>query len=86
MVEVVVEGTVDPESRWFMDYGDILSVCEPVRLDLDHKVLNEIPGLEAGTAEILSVYIWNRILDQVPGLKAVVVHETSTSSCTYFGP
>ncbi len=85
-VEIIVEGDVDPERYWFVDYGDILAACEPVRRDLDHKVLNDMPGIESGTSEMLSVYIWNRIVEAVPGLKGVVVHETDTSSCTYFGP
>lgn len=85
VVDVVIYGEVDPQARWFVDYGDILLACEPIRQDLDHKTINDVPGLEAGTAEMMSVYIWNRLKDKLPGLKAVVVHETSTSSCTYYG-
>ncbi len=85
-VEVVVEGEIDPQRGWFVDYGDILRFCEPLRKELDHHILNDIPGLEAGTAEILSVFIWKRLAPVVPGLKAIVVHETETSSCTCFGP
>jgi len=85
VVEIVVEGEIDPERMWFVDYGDILSQCEPVRKELDHKTINEIPGLESGTAESLSIFIWNRVVGQVKGLKEVIVRETTTSSCTYRG-
>lgn len=85
VVEVVVEGEVDPRSKWFVDYGVIEDACKPVRNELDHALINNIPGLEAGTAEMLSVYIWNRLKGTVPGLKAVTVRETPTSSCTYRG-
>jgi len=85
VVEIVVEGEVDPDSNWVIDYGDILKICEPVRATLDHKVLNDIPGLEAGTAEMLSVFIWKAVRDSLPDLKAVTVKETDTSSCTYRG-
>jgi len=85
VVEVCVEGEVDPQRRWVVDYGDILAACEPVKHRLDHHLINEIEGLEAGTAESLSVFIWNAIRDALPGLKEVVVRETATSSCTYRG-
>lgn len=85
VVEIVVEGDIDPQHQWYMDYGDILARCEPVKKELDHKTINEIPGLEAGTAELLSVYIWERIVGKMPGLMEVVVRETDTSSCTYRG-
>jgi 6-pyruvoyltetrahydropterin/6-carboxytetrahydropterin synthase len=85
VVEVVVEGEVDPVRGWFIDYGEIARVCEPIRIELDHKLLNEVPGLEAGTAEMLALHFWNRIAGRLPGLREVVVRETPTSSCTYRG-
>ena len=85
VVEVVVVGEVDPNHRWLIDYGEILSICAPVRKQLDHKLINDIPGLESGTAEDLSVFIWNAVVDHLPGLMEVTVKETTTSSCTYRG-
>lgn len=85
VVDVVVEGEIDPQRKWFVDYNDILAQCEPVKRRLDHSVINQIPGLEAGTAEMLSVYIWEELKGKVPGLKEIVVRETATSSCTYRG-
>jgi len=84
-VEVTVEGEVDPQSQWFVDYGHLMQVCEPVRQELDHRTLNDLPGLEAGTAEMLAVFIWRRIEGRLAGLKEVTVRETATSSCTYRG-
>jgi 6-pyruvoyltetrahydropterin/6-carboxytetrahydropterin synthase len=85
VVEVAVEGEVDPKHRWLIDYGEILRICEPVKNQLDHKLINEIPGLESGTAEDLSIFIWNAVVDKLPGLKEVTVRETITSSCSYRG-
>lgn len=85
VVDVVVEGEVNPDRSWFIDYNDILALCEPVRLRLDHHTVNDIPGLESGTAEMLSIYIWNELKPKLTGLKEIVVHETTTSSCTYRG-
>ncbi len=85
VVEVVVEGEIDPERKWFIDYNEILAKCEPIRKALDHKTINDIPGLEAGTAEMLSIFVWRELEGSLPGLKAVTVSETSSSSCTYRG-
>ncbi len=85
LVEIVVEGEVDNHAKWVVDYGDILKACAPVKARLDHKVINEIPGLEAGTAEMLAVFIWEEVKDLLPDLKAVTVKETDSSSCTYRG-
>ncbi len=85
VVEVAVEGQIDATHRWLVDYGEILRLCEPVKARLDHKLVNEIPGLESGTAEDLSVYIWNELKPVLPQLTAVTVRETATSSCTFRG-
>lgn len=85
VVEVAIEGDLDPKRRWLLDYGEILRLCEPIKRQLDHKLVNEIPGLESGTAEDLSIFIWNGLKPQLPLLTAVTVRETSTSSCTYRG-
>jgi len=85
VVEVVVEGEVDPKRQWLIDYGELVRICEPVRAELDHSLINDIPGLEAGTAEQLALFFWERIVNSIPGLKEVVVRETATSSCTYRG-
>jgi len=60
-VEVQVEGKVDPETGWLLDYGDIRDAIEPLRLQLDHYYLNEIQGLENATSENLCAWIWDRL-------------------------
>ena len=52
---------------------------------LDHRCLNEIPGLENPTSEEVSRWIWNAISDNVPDLIAIVVAETCTARCVYHG-
>lgn len=51
---------------------------------LDHRCLNEVPGLENPTSEELSRWIWNALAD-VSALSAVVVAETCTARCIYYG-
>ena len=84
-VTVHVEGPVDQELGWVMDFGEIKEVFEPIRAELDHYYLNEIQGLENPTSEVLSRWIWDRLTIVLPGLSAVTVGETCTSGCTYRG-
>lgn len=84
-VEVVVEGDVDPETGWFLDYGVIRGQVEPLRAKLDHNYLNEIPGLENPTSEQIARWIWERLLPGLPSLTKVVVQETCESRCEYEG-
>lgn len=85
-VVVHVEGPVDEELGWVIDFGDISSVVKPVIADLDHYYLNDIPGLENPTSEVLAQWIWERLGPSLPLLSAIVVRETCTSGCVYRGP
>ena len=58
---------------------------QPVLDRLDHYYLNEIPGLENPTSELLARWIWDRVAPSLPELSQVVVHETCTSGCVYRG-
>jgi 6-pyruvoyltetrahydropterin/6-carboxytetrahydropterin synthase len=83
-IEVAVRGPVDPHTGWLIDFGEIGERLEPVRQSLDHRVLNEIEGLENPTAEHLAAWIWNR-LSGLTGLSRVSVYETESSACHYRG-
>ncbi len=85
-VEVVVEGEVDAAKGYLIDYGDIKRVIKPIEEALDHRVLNEIEGLENPTSEVIAGWVWDRASRELPGLSEVVVHETCTSRCEYRGP
>ena len=56
-----------------------------VGLRLDHHYLNDIPGLENPTSEVLARWIWQRLKPQLPELSQVRVHETCTCGCIYRG-
>jgi len=84
-VVVHVEGPVDPEAGWVLDFAEVRDACEPLRERLDHRYLNDIDGLENPTSEHLAQWIWQRLEPSVPGLAAVTVRETCTSGCTYRG-
>jgi len=83
-VEVHVSGDVGAMSGWVMDFADIKAAFVPLADQLDHRYLNEVPGLENPTSEVLARWIWLRLADQLP-LSAVAVRETCTAGCIYRG-
>jgi 6-pyruvoyltetrahydropterin/6-carboxytetrahydropterin synthase len=69
-----------------MDFAEIKTAFQPLYDQLDHHYLNDIPGLENPTSEVLAVWIWERLKPVLPLLSVVVVRETCTSGCEYRGP
>ncbi|MBU6208691.1 MAG: 6-carboxytetrahydropterin synthase QueD [Planctomycetes bacterium] len=85
-VDVVVEGPLDPARGYLVDYGDIKRAVAPLQDELDHRLLNDLPGLANPTSEMLAVWVWDRLQPVLPMLAEVIVHETCTSRCEYRGP
>ena len=84
-VEVRVGGEVDPGAGWVMDFAELKAAFAPLHDQLDHRYLNEVPGLANPTSEVLARWIWDRLTGALP-LTAVVVRETCTSGVVYRGP
>ena len=62
---------MDETTGWLLDFGDITAVVEPIiRAELDHRSLNDVPGLENPTAEMLCRWLWRRLLPHFDGLAA----------------
>jgi 6-pyruvoyltetrahydropterin/6-carboxytetrahydropterin synthase len=85
VIDVAVEGPIDPELGWLIDFAEIDDKVQPLIKKLDHQVLNEIEGLANPTSELLAVWLWQRLAGTLPGLAEVVVSETQTSRCVYRG-
>jgi len=84
-VEIAVAGPCDPRLGWVMDYADLSAAFKPLWEKLDHYYLNEIPGLENPTSEMLAIWIWKKLKPKLPLLNEVVVAETCQSRCVYRG-
>lgn len=85
-VTIEVSGPLQKEFGWVIDFGEIKAAWKDLDDALDHRYLNEIPGLENPTSEVLAVWIWDRMKGSLAGmLSAVTVRETCTSACTYRG-
>jgi len=85
-VEVQVRGPLEERTGWVIDFDDIKRACEPIYDALDHRHLNDIDGLDNPTSEHIALWIWERLAPDIPGLSAVVIHETCTARCVYRGP
>ena len=84
-VEVTVRGPVDARSGWLMDFAELKALFKPLEDQLDHRFLNEVPGLENSTSENIARWIWSKLKPQLPLLHQITVHETCTSKCVYRG-
>lgn len=84
-VEIAVRGDVDQRTGWLIDFGDLRAIVEPVIAELDHKMLNEVPGLTNPTSENIVRWIWERLAPRLPGLAHISIEESPSSRCTYWG-
>lgn len=83
-VTLHVTGDLDPKLGWILDYADIDQAFAPLRAQLDHHYLNEVPGLENPTSELLARFVLERVQLPRGRLAAVSVAETCTSGCTVY--
>lgn len=84
-VRLLVRGPVDPRLGWVMDFGELKAAWKPLHEALDHRYLNDIPGLENPTSEELARWIWRQLKPALALLAEVEVRETCTSGCRYRG-
>lgn len=84
-LSVYVEGELENKLDWVMDFAEMKNVIDPVVKSIDHKLLNNISGLENPTCEIIAIWLWNKIKPEVPLLTKIELHETPTSGAVYEG-
>jgi 6-pyruvoyltetrahydropterin/6-carboxytetrahydropterin synthase len=84
-IEVAVRGPVDEATGWLVDYADIEAAWAPLFAQVDHNYLNEVPGLENPTSELIARWVWERLARKLPELERVTVFETCDARCEYEG-
>lgn len=82
---VFLEGDPNPVQGWLIDFNELKKVIDPLIDSVDHKLLNDIPGLENPTSEILAAWLWEQIKPQLPLLKRLELNETPTTGVIYDG-
>ena len=85
-VEVALEGEPDPATGMIADLAELESACAVVRNLLDHRMLNDVPGLEKPSLENLCLFVWKSLQPRFARLARVTVRRESIGqSCTYAG-
>lgn len=84
--EVIVHADQDIGSRDLsVDYDHLDEVWAPLQAQLHHACLNDLPGLQNPTSEVLSSWLWERITPQLPELSWITVYETGSSGAHFDG-
>ena len=80
------EGDINEEMGWLIDFSDIKKVVKPLVDSVDHKLLNDIVGLDNPTCENIAIWFWEKITPSLPLLSKITLNETTTSGVIYKGP
>lgn len=84
---VWIDGEPNPDTGVVFHFDDLSAALQESQEALDHRMLNEIEGLEAPTLERIALWLWNRLANQVPGLSQIEIHRDSCrEGCVYNGP
>ena len=73
-VEIVLKGAVD-ERGFIKDFAELDEQMAPLIKQVDHRLLNDVAGLENPTAEIIAAWF----LDRIEGCERVRVYENDSS-------
>ncbi len=81
-VEATLRGTADARDGWVADLGELETALGAAAAALDHRVLNEQPGLDNPTLERLCLYFAEQLKPAFPTLSRIVVARPSVGeSC-----
>jgi 6-pyruvoyltetrahydropterin/6-carboxytetrahydropterin synthase len=84
--EIILHADVDLGSRALGVGCDFLdTLWAPIHAELDHVYLNDVPGLENPTSELISSWLWARLKPRLPELSWITVFETSRCGAIFDG-
>jgi 6-pyruvoyltetrahydropterin/6-carboxytetrahydropterin synthase len=86
-VRVAVDGEPDDKSGILVHFDDLERAVADARDALDHRLLNEVEGLQAPTLERISMWLWDRLHNRLPGLAEIeIARDSCHEGCIYRGP
>ncbi|MBF0358260.1 MAG: 6-carboxytetrahydropterin synthase [Magnetococcales bacterium] len=68
-----------------VDFDRLSELWLPLHNILHNHCLNDIPGLENPTSEMLAAWIWHKLKPELDELSWITVYETVTAGCNYNG-
>ncbi|MEW8689471.1 MAG: 6-carboxytetrahydropterin synthase [Candidatus Thiodiazotropha endolucinida] len=89
LLHVKVRDRIDPVTGCVVDYGYLKRVANRRVIDrFDHHNLNYATSELAwrSSTEMLCVFIWEQLIEYLPGLVELQLYETTQSWCNYSGP
>ncbi len=85
-VRVSVAAKPAPETGQIIDLDELHALTHKASAQLDHMMLNEIEGLSVPTLENICLWLWNRLIPDLPHLAEIeVARDSLGQSCRYNG-
>src|SRR5438552_3845745 len=75
-------GPIDEKMGWVMDLSELNLAFAPLASQLDHRLLNEIDGLQNPTGENLALWIFRRLEKSLPLLSSITLEATNRIGIT----
>ena len=86
LATVHVAGEPQGAMGFVVDFDDLRAATKDLREKLDHRLLNDIPGLETPSIERLALWIYAALKPQFPGLSGVDVARPSIGEVCRYRP
>jgi 6-pyruvoyltetrahydropterin/6-carboxytetrahydropterin synthase len=87
-VRLTLVGEPDPVYGWTHNLNQIHVVLDDLKALVDHRYLNEIPGLEVPSLENVSRWMYNYLSPRIPGVAKVSLFRGQVGNmegCVYSG-
>jgi 6-pyruvoyltetrahydropterin/6-carboxytetrahydropterin synthase len=86
LVRVTVDGEPAADTGTIVPFEEFAAQLDRVKERLDHRLLNDIEGLETPTLECIASWIWGQLSPELPALSEVEVSRPSCGEgCIYNG-
>ena len=84
---VTIEGVPGADTGYVFHFDELAQTLPEAQYALDHRLLNEVEGLEAPTLERIAIWLWNRLQNRVPGLAEIeIARDSCGEGAVYNGP
>ena len=75
-ITVYISGKINKTTGFVIDFYDVDKIFNKIiHNKIDHKILNDVSGLENPTSEILCKWIWDNLSCHIKGLHKIKVSE-----------
>jgi 6-pyruvoyltetrahydropterin/6-carboxytetrahydropterin synthase len=86
-VRVAVDGEPNDQTGILVHFDELEGAVANARDALDHRMLNEVDGLQSPTLERIAMWLWDRLHNRLPGLAEIeVARDSCHEGCVYRGP